>query len=141
MSKKWIFVTAAAILLAAVVLTAVYLFRASNRSDSDTDQPHPSEITNFEQCIDAGYPVQESDPRRCTLPDGTTFTEEIESQTEDDNNTGIANPASVYCEDQGGALEIRETTDGQTGICVFDDGSECEEWAYYRGECAPGESK
>ena len=20
-------------------------------------------------------------------------------------------------------------------VCVFDDGSECEEWAYFRGEC------
>jgi putative hemolysin len=54
---------------------------------------------------------------------------------------GIANPASVYCEQQGGKLEIRDETDGQVGYCVFDDGSECEEWAYLRGECAPGEAQ
>jgi hypothetical protein len=24
-------------------------------------------------------------------------------------------------------------------VCVFPDGSECEEWAYFRAECAPGE--
>ncbi|MBN1139531.1 MAG: DUF333 domain-containing protein, partial [Anaerolineae bacterium] len=27
---------------------------------------------------------------------------------------------------------------GVAGICVFADGSECEEWAYFRGECKPG---
>jgi putative hemolysin len=51
----------------------------------------------------------------------------------------IANPASVHCEEQGGTVEIIETDRGQVGICVFDDGRECEEWAYYRrGECVPG---
>ena len=53
---------------------------------------------------------------------------------------GLANPASVYCEEQGGTVEIWEDAEGnQTGFCLFPDGSECEEWAYYRGECQPGE--
>ena len=51
----------------------------------------------------------------------------------------LANPASVFCEENGGTLEIRDEADGQVGVCVFPDGSECEEWAYYRGECGPGE--
>ena len=51
---------------------------------------------------------------------------------------GMANPASVYCEEQGGWLEIRTADDGgQYGVCIFSDGSECEEWAFFRGECAP----
>ncbi len=51
---------------------------------------------------------------------------------------GIANPASVYCEKQGGKLDIRnDSSGGQVGICVFPDGSECEEWAYFQGKCAP----
>jgi len=50
----------------------------------------------------------------------------------------MPNPASVYCEEQGGTVEIRTDTDGgQMGVCVFADGSECEEWAFFRGECAP----
>jgi putative hemolysin len=54
--------------------------------------------------------------------------------------TGIANPASVFCADNGGALEIRlDAVGNQYGVCVFPDGSECEEWAYYRGECKPGQ--
>ncbi len=55
-----------------------------------------------------------------------------------DEDAEIANPASVYCEQYGGELEIRtDETGGQTGMCIFTDGSECEEWAYMRGECAP----
>jgi len=50
----------------------------------------------------------------------------------------MANPASKHCADQGGRLEIRDETDGQVGYCVFPDGSECEEWAFFRGECVPG---
>jgi putative hemolysin len=52
---------------------------------------------------------------------------------------GLPNPASVYCEEQGGRLEIRTAADGsQYGVCIFADGSECDEWAFYRGECGPG---
>jgi putative hemolysin len=52
----------------------------------------------------------------------------------------IANPASAYCEEQGGKLEIRTAQDNnQYGVCLFKDDSECEEWAYYREECMPGD--
>jgi putative hemolysin len=51
--------------------------------------------------------------------------------------TQIANPASVYCKDNGGALEIRTAADGsQTGYWTLTDGTVCEEWAYMRGECS-----
>ena len=50
----------------------------------------------------------------------------------------MPNPASVYCEQQGNRLEIRTAADGsQFGVCIFPDGSECDEWAYFRGECGP----
>jgi putative hemolysin len=51
---------------------------------------------------------------------------------------GMANPASVYCEGRGYTLEMRTDADGgQYGVCIFADGSECGEWAFYRGECGP----
>ena len=49
----------------------------------------------------------------------------------------MANPASKFCVDQGYQSEIRDEAGGQVGYCLFPDGSECEEWAFYRGECAP----
>jgi putative hemolysin len=65
----------------------------------------------------------------------------VACQKEEEPGAEIANPASVYCEENGGKLEIREGEGGgQIGVCVFEDGSECEEWAYYRGECGPGDS-
>jgi TolB protein len=55
---------------------------------------------------------------------------------------GMPNPASVFCEEKGYTVEIREEPGGQKGYCIFPDGSECDEWAFYRGECsAPGEGQ
>jgi Tol biopolymer transport system component/putative hemolysin len=55
---------------------------------------------------------------------------------------GMANPASQFCVEQGYRSEIRDEAGGQVGYCLFPDGSECEEWAFFRGECAPtGESQ
>ena len=43
---------------------------------------------------------------------------------------GMPNPASVYCTQQGNKLEIRTADDGsQSAICIFPDGSTCDEWA------------
>ena len=52
------------------------------------------------------------------------------------NNTQLPNPAAVKCEEDGYIYEIREDeSGGQYGVCIFDDGSECNGWAYFRGEC------
>lgn len=51
----------------------------------------------------------------------------------------MPNPASAFCTENGNKSEIRNAADGsQSGACVFADGSSCDEWAYYRGECGPG---
>ncbi len=49
---------------------------------------------------------------------------------------GMPNPASVYCIEKGNKLQIHTAPDGsQSGTCIFPDGSTCDEWAFYRGEC------
>ena len=45
---------------------------------------------------------------------------------------GLANPASVFCVESGGRSEIRSDSTGQTVVCVLPDGSEVDEWEYYR---------
>jgi putative hemolysin len=61
------------------------------------------------------------------------------SQATHTQEAGLPNPASLYCEENGGTLELRADSSGAVaGICVFQDGGECDEWAYFRGECEPG---
>jgi putative hemolysin len=87
----------------------------------------------------------------CLFPDGSECEEwaffrgecgpggELPPDTEGQGEgAGLANPASVHCGEQGGKLEIRTEAGGEVGYCLFDDGSECEEWAFFRGDCAPG---
>jgi len=52
---------------------------------------------------------------------------------------GLANPASVYCEEQGGTVEIEETDDGQRGVCVLPDGTRVDEWDLYRDRARAGD--
>lgn len=45
---------------------------------------------------------------------------------------GMPNPASAHCVKVGGLLQIKETPNGQVGICVLPDGSQVEEWELFR---------
>lgn len=49
----------------------------------------------------------------------------------------IANPASVYCIEQGGKLEIVRTEKGDVGWCVLPDGRHIEEWRFFRARNEP----
>lgn len=50
------------------------------------------------------------------------------------SQVNLPNPASVHCQEQGYKNEIRTAPDGsQSGVCIFPDGSRCDEWAYYQG--------
>ena len=57
-----------AILILLVLAGASLVLRLLGGSTAE-----PSEITSFEQCTAAGYPVMESYPRQCKTPDGETF--------------------------------------------------------------------
>lgn len=70
-------------------------------------------------------------------PAGTQQTDETPASSPAEG-AGLPNPASAYCLEQGYKHEIRTAADGsQSGVCIFPDGSECDEWTYYRGECGP----
>ena len=48
---------------------------------------------------------------------------------------GMANPAAVYCRELGYSYRIFGTDEGQQGVCVFPDGSECNDWGFLQGNC------
>jgi putative hemolysin len=69
--------------------------------------------------------------RAAPAPTPTTFESPI----------GLPNAASDFCLEQGYQLDVRDDGGGQVGTCLFPGGTQCEAWAFYRGECAPGTPK
>jgi len=150
MDKRIIISVALIVIIVAVGVSAYFVITNVSKTPPVQIIEPISEINSFEDCINAGYPAMESYPRQCRTDDGKHFVEEVELPVappfEDgdvldkvDNGAGLANPASVYCEDWDGTVEIRDFVDGQKGFCLFEDGSECEEWDYYNDECWEGE--
>lgn len=104
--------------------------------------------TTDDPCTEALVPVEESVSLDVYgLPAGTytvdvngaqeTFSLDVDNVPPD---AGLPNPASAHCEEQDYRLEIRTDEEGnQVGVCIFSDGSECEEWAFFRGECGPAD--
>jgi putative hemolysin len=59
-----------------------------------------------------------------TTPDPSVPTSEQPAQ--------IGNPASQYCIDQGGTIDIVDEAGGQVGYCNLPNGNRVEEWELFR---------
>lgn len=68
----------------------------------------------------------------CGDDESPSTTDAPTTETPTADSTGMPNPASVYCEEQGGTLEIVDEEGGQVGYCNLPDGTRIEEWEYYR---------
>ena len=67
----------------------------------------------------------------------TACSESLTSLDDSQQRLSMANPASVACVKSGGTLSIRrDSTGAEFGWCRWPSGAECEEWSYFRGECA-----
>ena len=52
---------------------------------------------------------------------------------------GMGDPSAIKCENDGGTSEIKYSPDGdQYALCIFEDGSACDTWAYFYGDCEEG---
>ncbi len=91
----------------AIAITGVGLYY---RQEKDNQSVFSGEITNFTECAAAGYPVMESYPRRCAVPGGPSFTEDIGNVLEQSSiirldsvqpNQTITNPVELKGEARG----------------------------------------
>lgn len=145
--KKLVLVFVLIVIVLAVISIPLYLDSRGNQLQAECSQDSdcvPALCCHASECVAAGNAPDCSDVA-CTascesiLDCGQGYCScnagKCEASTE--KQSQLANPASVYCEEQGGELEIREDEQGgQYGVCTFPEG-ECEEWAFYRGECSP----
>lgn len=64
------------------------------------------------------------------------------TDTPTEETVWMANPASVYCEEQGGTVNIVKDEEGnEYGMCKLADGTEVEEWEYYRANNKESDSE
>jgi putative hemolysin len=67
----------------------------------------------------------------------TACSEPLTSFADTQQGVSIANPASLACTKSGGTLSIQHDAAGnEYGLCSWPSGAQCEEWRYFRGECA-----
>lgn len=64
-----------------------------------------------------------------------------EEITEEMEMVDVANPAAVYCKEQEGTLETFVFEEEEDAYCIFQDGSKCWQWDFYRKECDKGQLK
>lgn len=88
-------------------------------------------------CLEHNSPVGCTEEAKI-CPDGSTVVRmppTCEFALCPNTNSQLANPASTYCIENGGDLNIVDTNEGQVGYCSFPNGKSCEEWAFFRGDC------
>jgi putative hemolysin len=139
-----------------LLVAACTLPRTSQTTTPEANLPNPASAYCEEQgnTLEIVTAADGSQSGVCHFPDGSSCDEWAyfrgecgpeDSLAEPEPSqippVNLSNPASVYCEEQGNTLEIVTAADGsQSGVCIFPDGSSCDEWAYLRGECGPEES-
>ena len=70
------------VLIGAVIAALMLIFLVINY-DREQKEFTTSQIKSFEDCAAAGYPIAESYPRQCIVPNGPSFSENININVED----------------------------------------------------------
>lgn len=132
-----IIVTAALIILAGFVIWLNPFWIGKDGTITD--------VSSFDECVRAGYPVMESFPRQCKTPDGRNFVEQINGKRE----SGISgmvllgptcpvmrDPPDPECADKPYATALVVTTSDQALVIKE---LRSEETGKFSVQVAPGE--
>lgn len=126
------------LLLVLAALAAIWLlYFRSSWPQAPTTNVNDAPMMLDEQTPSAVVPEM---PEGFTPPDVPSETDVFVDPMEIEQlDAMIANPASTYCVEQGGNLQIKTRGDGgEFGLCYFEDNSACEEWALMQGNCPVG---
>ena len=121
-SKDKRFWTVVAVLVIALLSVSLFFYYQSNN-----EQTVDEEVASFQECVDAGYSVMESYPRRCVDAFGEVFVEEIDEDFVDEEEEYYGSSTNYPCESDEDCLisgcnsEICQGADEETmaSICIF----------------------
>ena len=68
------------VVIAALIAGAWFAFGRLEPSEVKNDDVALEDIKSFEDCEAAGFPIMESHPRQCSVPDGRVYAEELVMQ-------------------------------------------------------------
>jgi len=74
--------------------------------------------------------------KKMVLVAATTLLAGCSTHVERPRETGMANPASVYCKKIGGKLDIVKEPGGEVGYCTLPKGERIEEWTLFKRDNA-----
>lgn len=122
-----------AIVILALAGVGFYVF---NSQKTKTEVPvvpigDYSGVTNFRDCVDAGYPASQSLPRQCNIPDGRVMVEGVDNPTTAKATGGcyIGGCSSEVCSDQPDAVSNcmyeSKFICYQTAVCERQTGGAC----------------
>jgi hypothetical protein len=77
---KGLIITISVIVAAGAVFAAGWYLNEYYKNQQNDQQT--ANINSFNDCVDAGHPVQESHPRQCSVPGGDTFVEDVDTTPE-----------------------------------------------------------
>jgi len=101
------------------MLSGVVIWLNPFRTGHDGSVP---DVSSFDDCVRAGYPVMESFPRQCKTPDGRNFVEQINGEQESGIRgmvllgptwSVISDPATDECADKPYSTTLGVTTSDQ----------------------------
>lgn len=69
----------ACFVVALVGLSGAIALMRSNGQDRESALKNAN-VNSFDECVEAGNPIRETDPETCALPNGKTFTKSVSTQ-------------------------------------------------------------
>ena len=137
----------AVLMVAATVIGTAATRKTTTKKNNNNSKSPSIGMTNpaSSYCVEQGgesiiVKSQNGEYGVCKLKDGTAM-EEWEYYRSSNNNSavkpekpiGMANPASVFCDDKGGKSVTEKDKNGnERGVCRFNNGTKVDEWDYYR---------
>lgn len=112
--KKWLIMAGVFALIAGLGLGAWVMNKDEESVDSTAPDTAPAEITSFDECVAAGYPVMESFPEKCSVPGGDTYTADTSPDSEDEE--ACADGYSEFADEEFGARFCYPEEWGETSI-------------------------
>lgn len=105
-------------LVVALIVGYIVVSTYNNQSEPPGDT---TDITSYEECVAAGYPIMESYPEQCAVPGGPTFTRQIDdAPTDTDTDPRDERTISLFYynedQDKDAAGNIKCSADGLVAV-------------------------